>query len=44
VAIAGMFSDLISNFASTPAGGGIVAVVNQQIAQAGLQVVPVARN
>lgn len=44
VAVAGLFSDLISNLASTPAGGQIVGVINQQIAQVGLQIVPVQRN
>jgi hypothetical protein len=44
VAIAGMFSDLISSLASAPAGGGIVAVVKAQLAGTGLQLVAVTRN
>jgi hypothetical protein len=43
VAVAGLFGDLVSNLA-TSTGPDIVALINRQLAGAGLQLVPVARN
>jgi hypothetical protein len=44
VAISGLFADAIQGLASTAAAPKIVALINQQLAGAGLEVVSVARN
>jgi hypothetical protein len=44
VAISGLFADMITGLATSPAAPKLLAVINQQLAQAGLQVVPVVRN
>jgi hypothetical protein len=44
VAVSGLFGNLVTSLAATPSGSGIIDIVNQQLAEAGLQLVPVARN
>jgi hypothetical protein len=44
VAISGLFADSISGLAGSRQAPQLVALINRQLAQAGLQLVPVARN
>jgi hypothetical protein len=44
IAISGLFADAIAGLATSPAAPKLLAVINQQIAQAGLVIVPTARN
>jgi hypothetical protein len=44
VAISGLFADSVTGLATSPQAPKLVAVIKQQLAGAGLQLVPVARN
>jgi hypothetical protein len=44
VAISGLFSDVIAGMAGTAAAAQLIEVINRQLEQSGLRLVPAARN